>query len=72
MFENKLPHHSSFSDIHLSKGLAPNAIPTSTKIVFLDRFYVFSGDVLIKLGSALKNRSGIAPQPYEPAINESC
>ena len=42
------------------------------EVAFLDRFYVFSGDVLIKLGSALKNRSNIAPQPYEPAINEGC
>jgi hypothetical protein len=71
MFENKGPQHPSFPDFHMSKGFAPNEIPTLTKITWLDRFYVRSGDVLIKLGSALKKRSAITQQPYEPAMYDS-
>ena len=71
MFENKGPQHPSFPDFHMGKSFAPGQIPTSTKTPFLDRFYVRSGDVLIKLGSALKKRSAITHQPYESAINES-
>ncbi len=70
MFENKAPHHPSFPDIHLNKGLAPTEIPMSTKITILDRFYVRSGDVLIKIGSALKSRSAITQKNLGPAINE--
>lgn len=71
MFENKGPQHPSFPDIHMKRGFAPSEIPTSTKIAWLDRFYVRSGDMLIKLGSALKNRAAITQQSYETAIHES-
>ncbi len=71
MFENKGPQHPSFPDIHMKRGFAPDKVPMSTKIAVLDRFYVWSGDVLIKLGSALKKRSTITQQPFEPAIHEN-
>lgn len=71
MFENKGPHHPSFPDIHMKKGFAPEEIPVSTKIKFLDRFYARSGDVLIKLGSALKKRSAVTQQAFGPAIHEN-
>jgi hypothetical protein len=69
MFEDRTPY-PSFSEMHPNINTSLHAAPLFSEVPWRDRFYDYSGSLIIRLGAALKSRSSLSCQPINPVMTE--
>lgn len=69
MFEDRAPY-PSFSEMHPNRNTSLHAVPLFSEVPWRDRFFDYSGSLIIRLGAALKSRASIPCQQVSPVLTE--